>query len=183
MRHGMNPSEMIPRFDGFLAERGLTLEAIATGGAALALLGIITRETRDCDLIEPELSAGMLAASRAFASGLRAEGEILRDDWLNNGPASLAPLLPDGWRNRLQLVHQGKAIRLWTLGRPELLLSKLFALCDRGLDLPDCLALQPAPAELALAEAWITGQDLNPGWPAHVRATLHDLARRLGHGL
>lgn len=179
----MNPREIIPQFDRFLAERGLTLEAIATGGAALALLGIITRETRDCDLLEPKLSAGVLEASHAFASGLRAQGEVLRDDWLNNGPASLAPLLPEDWRNRLQLIHQGEAIRLWTLGRPELLLSKLFALCDRGLDLSDCLALKPDTEELVQAKAWITVQDLNPDWPTHVHATLQDLARRLGHGV
>lgn len=179
----MKPTELIPRFDAFLAERGLALEAIATGGAALALLGIIHRETRDCDLIEPELSPALLDASGAFAAGLRAEGEILRDDWLNNGPASLAPLLPEGWRDRLQLLYQGDALRLWCLGRSELLLSKLFALCDRGLDLGDCIALAPDVDELSRSEAWIAAQDQHPGWPAHVRTTFEDLARRLGHGL
>ncbi len=42
----MNPNETIPRFDAFLAERGLRLEPIAAGGTALALMGIIHRETR-----------------------------------------------------------------------------------------------------------------------------------------
>ncbi len=153
----MKPSEIIPRFDSFLAEQGLALEAIATGGAALALLGIIGRETRDCDLIEPDLSSTLREASRAFAAEVRKQGGILRDDWLNNGPASL--------------------------GRPELLLAKLWALCDRGLDLGDCLALAPRAEELHQAEAWIAAQDLNPDWPAHVEATLKDLARRLEHGL
>ncbi|WP_257313875.1 DUF6036 family nucleotidyltransferase [Geothrix fuzhouensis] len=179
----MKPTETIPLFDAFLANRGLKLEAIATGGAALALLRIINRETRDCDLIEPELSAEVLAAAAAFAEALRESGEILRDDWLNNGPASLGELLPEGWRGRLQPIYQGRALRLWTLGRPELLLSKLFALCDRGLDLGDCLALCPSPEELVQAETWIADQDLHPDWPAHVRATLQDLAGRLGHGL
>lgn len=179
----MKPTEIISRFDAFLVERNLTLEAVATGGAALALLGIITRETRDCDLIEPELSSVLLEASRAFATGHREQGEILRDDWLNNGPASLGPLLPEGWRSRLQLIHQGEAIRLWSLGRPELLLSKLFALCDRGLDLGDCLALAPSAEELAQDETWIVAQDQHPDWPVHVKATLEDLGRRLGHGL
>lgn len=179
----MKPAKIIPQFDTFLAERGLTLEAIATGGAALALLGIISRETRDCDLIEPELTAVLVDASIAFALEVREQGEILRDDWLNNGPATLAPLLPVGWRSRLQVVHQGKSIRLWCLGRPELLLSKLFALCDRGLDLGDCLALRPSEAELAVAEPWVAAQDQHPDWPTHVHTTLEDLARRLGHGL
>ena len=44
-------------------------------------------------------------------------------------------------------------------------------LADRGLAL-----------ELAEAITWLEPQDLNPHWPEHVRATLGDLARRLGHG-
>lgn len=71
---------------------------------------------------------------------------------------------------------------LRALHRSDLLKSKLFALCDRGLDLPDCIALAPTPQELAEANTWLEPQDLNPHWPAHVRATLEDLARRLGHG-
>ena len=60
--------------------------------------------------------------------------------------------------------------------------SRSCSLCDRGLDLQDCVALAPTPAELAEATIWLEPQDLNPGWPAHVRATLGDVARRLGHG-
>ena len=179
----MNPNETIPRFDAFLAERGLRLEAIAAGGTALALMGIITRETRDCDLVEPQLTEDLTQAAAAFAATLRNQGTTLRDDWLNNGPASLGALLPDGWRDRLHLIHDGKAIRLWSLGRPELLLAKLWALCDRSLDLSDCVALNPSTEELAQAEAWIVRQDINPDWPTHVRSTLEDLAGRLGHGL
>ena len=179
----MKPTEIIPRFDEFLADRGLTLEAIVVGGTALALLGIILRETRDCDVIEPELTGDIREGAQTFAIEMRSQGVILRDDWLNNGPSTLAPLLPEGWRNRLQPLYQGRAITLLSLGRPELLLSKLFALCDRGLDIGDCIALAPTSEELTEAEAWIAGQDLNPEWPQHVRSTLEDVARRLGHGL
>lgn len=179
----MKPTDTLPQFDQFLKTRGLRLEAIATGGSALALMGVIQRETRDCDLIEPELSREIQAASTAFAEALRDCGEILRDDWLNNGPASLGPLLPAGWRHRIQPIFEGEALRLWALGRPELILSKLFALCDRGLDLGDCLALRPSMEELAEAVPWLAAQDQHPDWPAHVKATMSDLARRLGHGL
>lgn len=146
-------------------------------------MGLISRETRDCDLLEPPLDPAVAQAARDFARSRQVLGEVLREDWLNNGPASLAPLLPEGWRNRLQVVYQGPAMRLWTLGRPELLLAKLFALCDRGLDLPDCIALAPTPVELVEARLWVSVQDLNPDWPAHVEATFRGLARRLGHGL
>ncbi|NTV75229.1 MAG: hypothetical protein HGA66_13625 [Holophaga sp.] len=179
----MNPGTTFPLFDRLLAERGLALDAILTGGAALALLGIINRETRDCDLLEPELTPELQEAARQFATEQSGQGHFLRNDWLNNGPSALVPLLPGGWRTRLQPIYQGRAIRLWALGRPELLLTKLWALCDRALDLGDCLALGPDLEELAWAEAWIVPQDLNPEWPQHVRSTLQDLAQRLGHGV
>lgn len=179
----MKPDQTLLQFDAFLAHRGIRFEAIVTGGAARALLGIVQRETRDCDVIEPGLPEAIQGASRAFAAAVREQGGVLHDDWLNNGPASLATMLPEGWRERLQPIFQGSALRLWSLGRPELLLAKLWALCDRGLDLPDCIALAPTPAELQEATVWIAAQDLNPDWPAHVKETLQDLARRLGHGV
>jgi hypothetical protein len=64
-----------------------------------------------------------------------------------------------------------------------LLKSKLFALCDRGTDLPDCTALAPTAEELAECVPWLELQDGNELWPAHVRATVAGLARRLGHGV
>jgi hypothetical protein len=39
----MNPAETIARFDGFLVDRGLSLDAVVLGGAALALLGSFRR--------------------------------------------------------------------------------------------------------------------------------------------
>jgi hypothetical protein len=179
----MTPADLLPSFDHHLAARNLTFEAVLVGGTALALLGLIARETRDCDVLEPELPADILAASRAFARQLDPAAGLLREDWLNNGPASLAGLLPDGWRERLQELYRGPALRLWAPGRFDLLLSKLFALCDRGSDLADCLAFHPTSDELVRAEAWLVLQDLHPEWPGHVQSTLTDLARRLGHGL
>ena len=73
----------------------------------------------------------------------------------------LGDVLPAGWRERVQRIFDGQVLVPSTLGRPDLLKSKLFALCDRGTDL----------------------QDGNELWPAHVRATVADLARRLGHGV
>ncbi len=141
----MDPRTTLAAFDRYLADRSLSLEAVVVGGAAL-LLAVITRQTRDCDILH----------------------------WLNSGPSALAPLLPAGWELRLQEVFRGRVLVLRSLHRADLLKSKLFALCDRGLDLPDCLALAPTPAELAEAVAWLEPQDLNPHWPAHVRTTLAD---------
>ena len=179
----MRPKETIARFDIFLAERGLSFEATIIGGAALGLLGIVTRQTRDCDVLHPALPPEIREAAKAFAVTQREQGEVLDDDWLNDGPSSLTDVLPEGWPQRLQPTYRGKAITLHCLGRIDLLMSKLFALCDRGIDLQDCVALSPTSAELEEVLPWLEQQDANPDWPQHARDTLDDLRRRLGHGL
>jgi hypothetical protein len=112
----MTPRETLEAFDRYLTDRGLRLDAVVIGGAALNLLGVISRATKDCDIL-------------------------------------------------------------------DLLRSKLFALCDRGFDLGDCLALAPTADELGAILPWVEQQDGNPDWPAHVRATLAALGRKLGHGV
>jgi len=39
-------------FDAFLAQRGLHFEGIVVGGAALNLMGVIARATKDCDVLD-----------------------------------------------------------------------------------------------------------------------------------
>ena len=177
----MWPPDTVTRFDAFRIARGHELDAVVVGGAALALLGLTTRRTRDCDVLYPPLTEPILAAARAFAHQVRAEGGALADDRLNNGHSSLADVLPAGWRHRTQEVCAGRAVTLRTLGRLDLLRSKLFALCDRGTDLGDCLALRPTAAEHDEIAPWLARQDAHPEWRAHTRATLADLRHRLGH--
>jgi hypothetical protein len=179
----MLPRPTLEAFDAWLASRSLQLEAIVVGGSVLALLGVTERQTRDVDILHPELSAEVALAAREFAAHLRRQGVELADDWLNNGPIQLAEALPDGWRLRVRSTFEGAALRLTVLGRADLLKTKRFALCDRGTDLADCVALAPDADELDEAEPWLAEQDANPMWSEHVRSTLADLRRRLGHGL
>ncbi|HWX55973.1 MAG TPA: DUF6036 family nucleotidyltransferase [Verrucomicrobiae bacterium] len=179
----MDTGEILKLFDRHLAKSGLRLDAVVIGGAALNLLGVVSRFTKDCDILYPEIPKDVADASRVFAAEVRRTGEILQDDWLNNGPASLAGHLRPQWQERLQTVFTGAAIHLRCPGRSDFLCAKLFALCDRGIDLGDCLALAPTAAELSHILPWLAEQDANPDWPAHVRSTLEDLGRRLGHGV
>jgi Nucleotidyltransferase of unknown function (DUF6036) len=179
----MKPKQTIGDFDAFLVERGLSLEAVVIGGAALGLLGVVSRQTRDCDILHPQLPVGIKKAAVEFAKFRCSEGDFLADDWLNNGPALLADVLPSGWKDRLQIAYEGDAITLHCLGRMDLLRSKLFALCDRGIDLQDCVALAPTNNELGEIEPWLTDQDTNSDWPAHARATLEDLRTRIEDGV
>ena len=176
----MNPSHTISHFDAYLADRGLQFDAIVVGGAALALMGLIARHTDDCDVLDPELPLAVRAAAAEFAKARRAAGEELAEDWLNNGPSSLVAELPAGWRERLQPVFEGRAMRLQVLGRPDFLKTKLYALCDRGRDLMDCISMAPSDAELTEAEPWVAARDGHPGWSAHVHEQLSELRERIG---
>lgn len=179
----MLPRPTIEAFDRHLLRLSLRFEGVLIGGSALGLMGVIQRPTRDFDILVPELPPAIASAARDFAKVQRQAGDDLQDDWLNNGPMQLGEVLPAGRRERVQRIFDGQALVLSTLGRPDLLKSKLFAPCDRGTDLPDCIALAPTTEELAECAPWLERQDGNEDWPAHVRATIDDLARRLHHGV
>ena len=179
----MLPLPTIEAFDLHVLGFGLRFEGVVIGGSALGLMGVIHRPTRDFDILVPELPVAIAAAAREFAKAQRAAGIEIGDDWLNNGSIQLGEILPAGWRERVQRIFEGQALVLTTLGESDLLKTKLFALCDRGTDLPDCIALAPTAAELAECLPWLAQQDGHVQWPAHARATVADLARRLGHGI
>ena len=65
-------------FDRFLVERHLSFQAVVIGATALALLGIISRETQDCDVLDPKIPDSILEASREFAAQKRKIGAILK---------------------------------------------------------------------------------------------------------
>lgn len=179
----MRPNEIIAEFDEFLRANKTTFMGVAIGGAPLNLLGIIIRETRDCDIIDPVIPKKVQKLALALAKKDQARGGNLRDDWLNNGPISIKDKLPEGWKTRLQLAFKGKALTLYTLERQDLLKTKLTALCDRGIDKPDCIAMNPTKEELKNALAWVKEQDGNPTWPEHVDDILTKLAKDLGYEL
>jgi hypothetical protein len=75
------PRPTIEAFDAWLAARCLRLDAIVVGGAALALLGVTDRQTRDFDILHPELPEEVAQAagsspltSEAKASNSRTTG-------------------------------------------------------------------------------------------------------------
>jgi Nucleotidyltransferase of unknown function (DUF6036) len=179
----MWPVETIEAFDLFLRDRGLRFDGVVIGGAALSLLGIVSRPTKDVDILVPIIPQEIHVAARAFAAEIRATGEILHDDWLNNGTVSLTDHLSMDWQERLEDVFNGSALHLRCLGRHDLLCAKLFALCDRGIDLGDCIALAPTSDELQSVLTWLQLQDANPDWPEHVRNTIADVAKRISHGI
>ena len=169
------PNEIITEFDRYLEEQSLNFEAIVIGGAALALLGIITRTTRDVDLLTSSIPPIIKRQAKEFA---KIRG--LAESWLNNAPESLKNELPAGWESKIQRIYQGKSLTLWTLERQHLIISKLYATCDRDADdFQDLLAMKPNAKEIDEASDWIVHLDGNPTWPNHVLTVAQRLKRSL----
>lgn len=172
-----DPKEIIPKFDEFLFSRNLKFEAVAIGGAALVILDVINRSTRDVDLLETDIPEEILKASKEFANAYG-----LSDYWFNTGPVDLLRNLPASWRNDLQPLYTGRSLVLKTLGRVDHIRTKFWAMCDRMRDLDDLIAINPNDQEINLAIAWVKPLDTNPAWPGHVDSMAKVLRQRLTSG-
>jgi hypothetical protein len=168
-----------------LASRGLRYEVVIVGGANLLLRGVITRSTKDGDVVGgrspdgqvtkmPRLPAPLAAAVRDVA---RTYG--LADDWLNVGPASLLDLgLPGGFAGRLSREDFG-ALTVWLAGRHDMVCFKLYAAADhwpaRDRHLADLRALAPDRGDLLAAARWARTHDTSPGFRSLLVAVLDEL--------
>jgi hypothetical protein len=80
---------MLLAFDQYLAERRLQFDGVVIGGAALNLLGVVSRLTKDCDILHPEIPNEIAEASRGFAIICGARGPSA----LADGGIALSSLL------------------------------------------------------------------------------------------
>ena len=153
--------KIIGEFDMFLAEKKIYFSGIIIGGAALNIMNITARVTKDVDFIDPVLTDEIKTAAKEFIQ----QNPTYRLDpnqWLNNGPISIIRDLPSKWQERTIKIFQGRALTLSTLGRLDLLKTKLYAYCDRDIDFNDCLALKPTREELNSCLPWVVEGDGNP---------------------
>ena len=72
----MDVRETIAGFDLFLFGRDLSLEAVVIGGAALNLLGVVSRRTKDCDVLDPELPSPVIQTAHDYARDVRKKGGV-----------------------------------------------------------------------------------------------------------
>lgn len=172
--------EIIVEFDMYLESIGLTFEAVIIGGAALNILDISSRKTKDVDCLDPQIPREIKEASKQFS--IERKKFLLDADWLNNGSVSLKSDLPSGWRLRTRVLYHGKALHLDVLGRSDLLKSKLFAYCDRVTpDFEDLILLKPLSSELYEAIDWVKDRDAHPNWSKHVEKAFFFLRKTLGY--
>jgi hypothetical protein len=176
----MDVKMVVEEFDQYLAKRALKFEAVIIGGAALNIMGIISRETRDVDCLDPQIPNEIRSAAEQFSNENTKFN--LAKKWINNGPDSLKSDLESGWFLRTQIIFNGRAILFRTLSRIDLLKSKLFAYCDRDLDFQDCLKMKPTLEELNECYKWVSERDGNPGWSKNVESHFNNIKKELGYG-
>lgn len=169
---------VIEDFDKFLFKKSLKFEAVIIGGAALSILHIISRMTEDGDCIDPEISMEIKSASIEFINKNPQYG-LNPEKFLNNGPISIIKFLPKGWKERTQIIFKGEAITFTTLGRIDLLKTKLDAMVHRGRDMEDVIAMKPSGAEIKECLDWVLSVDGGEHWPAMVQESFSELRRKL----
>src|SRR5882724_9252443 len=99
-----------------LAVEGERFELVVIGGSALLAIGLISRPTRDVDVVAFLAEEGLLRPRPLPEALIRARDRVARDfdlpeNWLNAAPADLLDFgLPDGFVERLERRDFGTAL-------------------------------------------------------------------------
>jgi hypothetical protein len=183
-RQSMEPSRIdnaLSALGELLAAAGTPCEIVVIGGAALQVLGLVTRPTADVDVVaivdHGLQSAEPLPAPLADAAHRVAVDFGLPDDWLNPGPTAMLQWgLPEGFVGRLTARIYG-ALTADFASRFDQIHFKLFAFADLGggRHEADLKALRPTREELLAAAAWARTQDPSPGFLSVLAVALERL--------
>lgn len=176
----LNIADALKALSETLESRHLEYELVAVGGSSLVLLGLITRATRDLDIVATIQAGEYVAAGslpEPLVEAVRDIGEVLGigPDWLNPGPAALLDFgLPEGFAERAEVRSFG-ALTLHLASRLDQIYLKLYAVVDQGprsKHVDDLRALQPSPEELGGAATWARTHDPSPAFREELAAAL-----------
>jgi len=163
-----------------LEARHVRYELVAVGGSGLLLLGLLSRATRDLDIVAV-VDNGKYVKADPFPPTLRDAardvGEVLGigAEWLNAEPAALLDFgLPEGFAQRTEIRDYG-ALVLHLASRPDQICLKLYAAVDQGptsKHVEDLRALAPTADELRVAATWARTHDPSPAFRDELRSAL-----------
>jgi len=190
--------EVFRLLDGRLMIAGAPpVHLVVCGGAALIAIGLLSRTTRDVDVVALlDVKSQTLVAPVPLPDYLvKAAKEVaevlnLPKSWLNNGPSrdegGLFQMgLPVGFQERLHRREYGSHLTVSFIDRIDQIHFKLYAAVDRGgYHISDLEALEPMPAELLQAARWALTHDVSEAFHGLLKQTLErlehsDLAERI----
>jgi hypothetical protein len=172
-----------------LAANGERYMLAAVGGSALLALGLVSRATKDVDIVaivedQRLVSAKPLPPALLDAAQTVARDFGLSDDWLNPGPTSLLDLgLPEGFHERAQQRTYGPGLKVLFASRLDQIHLKLYATVDQGAGkhLDDLEALRPTKQELLDAARWSRSHDPSEGYRSVLKHVLAHFGVDDGH--
>lgn len=155
-----------------LTRAGRHYELAAIGGSALLALALISRPTKDVDVVALAEGGALRTADPLPRELLEARDRVARDfhlneDWINAGPAGLFDLgLPDGFLDRVETRAFGRGLTVHFASRLYQIHFKLYALVDQGAGRheQDLRALKPTIEELLQAARWTRTHDPSAGF-------------------
>ena len=163
------------------------IHLVICGGSALIALNLVTRTTKDVDVLAT-LVDGQLRCARPLPDWLREDANAVRtelslpDNWLNDGPAdeNLFRLgLPSGVAGRLVQREFGPVLKVSFISRYDQIHFKLYAAADQGgRHFTDLKKLSPTADELLAAMRWTFTQDVSEGF----RQVVGEVLQALGYG-
>jgi len=162
---------------------------VICGGAALRALGLVSRVTRDVDILAARGEVdGEVRPAWPLSDEIReAAAEVavelsLPDHWLSAATSlligALETLPPEIWSG-LHEVSYGSRLRVSYVGRAGLLHLKFRAVAgrDESRDVDDILAMSPSAVECRRAIRWLEAQEmLDAVGKARVEAVVRRLA-------
>lgn len=164
--------ELLSQVGDLLADRAAPIEAVAIGGGGLMLLGLISRPTRDIDLVAV-LENGILRRAAPMPPALQAAVEDVArlrgidPHWMNAAPSGLMDQgLPAGFMARTERRIYG-SLTLHLASRVDQVAFKLYAAVDQGpgsKHVSDLQMLAPTRAELLDAARWARTHDPSDGF-------------------
>jgi hypothetical protein len=165
-------SELLLALGEQLAAHDERYALAVVGGSALLALELVSRATRDVDIVamvdgHELVSAQPLPAALVDAAHTVARDFGLSDDWLNPGPTSLLDLgLPEGFEERAPRRDFGPGLEVLFASRVDQISLKLYAAVDQGAGkhLADLEALAPTHQELLDAARWSRTHDPSEGY-------------------
>jgi hypothetical protein len=152
-----------------LLDRHAHFEIVAIGGGGLLLLGMITRPTKDVDVVALIDKGTFVSAKYLPKLLLEAITEVgvalrLSHHWINADPSDLFTMgLPKGFANRMSTRYYGGLV-LHLAGRFDQICFKLYATVDQGptsKHFTDLKSLKPTPTELKKAANWCKTHDVS----------------------
>lgn len=158
-----------------LGEDGHTFELVVIGGAALNVLGFVSRPTKDVDILGLRLYAegarvvkvDPLPAELADAAARAAADLGLDPSWLNAGPTDVLDWgLPEGFESRLTQRSYGPRLLIHFPSRVDLISLKVYAAADAGVGrhTADLQALGATCPELVAGANWARTHDPSPSF-------------------